>query len=82
MPRIYAEHLPHALLCQLCAPAGVTDAGLRPRPIKRVAVLGGGLMGSGIATACVLVGIDVLLKEVNQRFLEASPRCCGTAVPC
>ncbi|KAL4446209.1 hypothetical protein ABPG77_003016 [Micractinium sp. CCAP 211/92] len=50
---------------------GVTDAGLRPRPIKRVAVLGGGLMGSGIATACVLVGIEVLLKEVNQKFLEA-----------
>jgi len=53
-------------------PAGVTDAGLRPRPIKRVAVLGGGLMGSGIATACVLVGIDVVLKEVNQKFLDVS----------
>ncbi|KAI3432440.1 hypothetical protein D9Q98_003993 [Chlorella vulgaris] len=50
---------------------GVTDAGLRPRPIKRVAVLGGGLMGSGIATACVLAGIEVLLKEVNQKFLDA-----------
>lgn len=48
----------------------MTDAGLRPRPIQRVAVLGGGLMGSGIATACVLSGIDVVLKEVNQKFLE------------
>lgn len=55
-----------------CAAAGVTDAGLRPRPIKRVAVLGGGLMGSGIATACALAGIDVLLKEVNQKFLDVS----------
>jgi enoyl-CoA hydratase/3-hydroxyacyl-CoA dehydrogenase len=49
----------------------VTDAGLKPRSIKRVAVLGGGLMGSGIATACILNGIDVLLKEVNQKFLDA-----------
>lgn len=101
--------------------AGVTDAGLKPRPIKRVAVLGGeawvaagaegehsgsaaalpscacaccavhpllallicrlacsphritgGLMGSGIATACILNGIDVVLKEVNQKFLDVS----------
>lgn len=49
---------------------GVTDAGLKPRPIRRVAVLGGGLMGSGIATALVLAGVEVLLKEVNQQFLE------------
>jgi enoyl-CoA hydratase/3-hydroxyacyl-CoA dehydrogenase len=52
----------------------VTDAGLKPRSIKRVAVLGGGLMGSGIATACILNGIDVLLKEVNQKFLDVSGR--------
>ncbi|URE19981.1 Peroxisomal fatty acid beta-oxidation multifunctional [Musa troglodytarum] len=32
----------------------VTDVGLRPRKIKRVAVIGGGLMGSGIATALIL----------------------------
>ncbi len=50
---------------------GVTDAGLSPRPIRRVAVLGGGLMGSGIATACVLAGVEVLLKEVSQQFLDA-----------
>jgi hypothetical protein len=45
-------------------------AGLKPRPIKVVAVLGGGLMGSGIATALVLAGVNVLLKEVNQQFLD------------
>ncbi len=49
---------------------GVTDRGLKARPIKRIAVLGGGLMGSGIATACVLVGIEVVLKEINQKFLD------------
>lgn len=29
-------------------------------------------MGSGIATACILNGIDVVLKEVNQKFLDVS----------
>jgi len=52
--------------------AGVTDAGLKPRPVRKLAVLGGGLMGSGIATAAVLSGINVLLKEVNQQFLDVS----------
>jgi enoyl-CoA hydratase/3-hydroxyacyl-CoA dehydrogenase len=49
---------------------GITDGGLKPRRIKKIAVLGGGLMGSGIATASALAGIEVLLKEVNQKFLE------------
>jgi hypothetical protein len=55
--------------------AGVSDAGLKPRKVARVAVLGGGLMGSGIATALVLAGVDVLLKEVNQQFLDVSVAC-------
>lgn len=50
---------------------GVTDLGLSPRKIKKVAVIGGGLMGSGIATALVLSSYPVVLKEVNQKFLEA-----------
>lgn len=53
---------------------GVTGVGLKARPIKKVAVIGGGLMGSGIATACILVGIQVVLKEVNQQFLDVSFR--------
>ncbi|XP_061370540.1 peroxisomal fatty acid beta-oxidation multifunctional protein MFP2-like [Gastrolobium bilobum] len=50
---------------------GVTDRGLAPRPVKRVAILGGGLMGSGIATALILSNYPVILKEVNQKFLDA-----------
>ncbi|KAL4565778.1 hypothetical protein LXL04_029884 [Taraxacum kok-saghyz] len=49
---------------------GVTDRGLKPRNIKKVAILGGGLMGSGIATALLLSGYQVVLKEVNQKFLD------------
>jgi enoyl-CoA hydratase/3-hydroxyacyl-CoA dehydrogenase len=50
---------------------GVTDIGLKPRPIRKVAVIGGGLMGSGIATACILAGQEVILKEINEKFLNA-----------
>ncbi|XP_057417250.1 peroxisomal fatty acid beta-oxidation multifunctional protein MFP2 [Lotus japonicus] len=50
---------------------GVTDRGLIPRHVKKVAILGGGLMGSGIATALILSNYPVILKEVNQKFLDA-----------
>lgn len=44
---------------------------MKPRKIKKVAILGGGLMGSGIATALVLSNFPVVLKEVNEKFLQA-----------
>ncbi|KAI3872452.1 hypothetical protein MKX03_023192 [Papaver bracteatum] len=48
----------------------VTDVGLKPRHIKKVAVIGGGLMGSGIATALILSNIFVVLKEINTEYLQ------------
>lgn len=50
---------------------GITDLGLVPRRINKVAILGGGLMGSGIATALMLSNYPVILKEVNEKFLQA-----------
>lgn len=50
---------------------GITDRGLMPRQVRNVAVVGGGLMGSGIATALVLSNYSVILKEVNDKFLQA-----------
>ncbi|XP_059647782.1 glyoxysomal fatty acid beta-oxidation multifunctional protein MFP-a [Cornus florida] len=50
---------------------GVTDLGLKPRRISKVAIIGGGLMGSGIATALILSNYSVILKEVNEKFLQA-----------
>ncbi|KAK4757727.1 hypothetical protein SAY87_019028 [Trapa incisa] len=47
----------------------VTDSGLKPRIVKKVAVLGGGLMGSGIATALILGNVNVVLKEINNEYL-------------
>jgi enoyl-CoA hydratase/3-hydroxyacyl-CoA dehydrogenase len=49
---------------------GVTDIQLKPRQIRKVAVIGGGLMGSGIATALLVSNISVVLKEVNPQFLQ------------
>eukprot|EP00854_Cymbomonas_tetramitiformis_P018996 gene18996-22708_t len=49
---------------------GITDQGLKPTKLNTVAVLGGGLMGSGICTALALSGSNVLLKEINQKFLD------------
>lgn len=48
----------------------VTDVGLKPRHIKKVAVIGGGLMGSGIATALLLSNVYVVLKEINTEYLQ------------
>jgi enoyl-CoA hydratase/3-hydroxyacyl-CoA dehydrogenase len=50
---------------------GVTDQKLEPKPIRKVGVLGGGTMGSGIATWLISSGIDVVLKEANEEFAEA-----------
>ncbi|KAL6588129.1 hypothetical protein OROMI_001107 [Orobanche minor] len=50
---------------------GVSDLRLKPRSVKKVAILGGGLMGSGIATALILANYEVILKEVNDKFLQS-----------
>ena len=51
---------------------GVTDVGLKPRPTKCVGVIGGGLMGSGIATACILNG-GAGLHSLTPRSTLDSP---------
>src|SRR6266446_4359045 len=38
--------------------------------IKRVGVLGCGLMGSGIAQICATAGFDVTVLEVEQKYLD------------
>src|SRR5438270_3155482 len=38
--------------------------------IKKVGVLGCGLMGSGIAQVCAMAGFDVSVLEVEQKFLD------------
>ncbi|MEU0274332.1 3-hydroxyacyl-CoA dehydrogenase NAD-binding domain-containing protein [Streptomyces sp. NPDC006307] len=51
--------------------------GVEPRTVRKVAVLGAGMMGAGIAYACAKAGIDVVLKDVS---LEAAEKGKGYAV--
>ncbi|MFE9407888.1 3-hydroxyacyl-CoA dehydrogenase NAD-binding domain-containing protein [Streptomyces sp. NPDC006704] len=44
--------------------------GIEPRPVRRVAVLGAGMMGAGIAYACARAGIEVVLKDVSLEAAE------------
>ena len=41
------------------------------RKIQRLAILGAGTMGAGIATVCLQKGLFVILKEIKQEFLDA-----------
>lgn len=43
---------------------------LRPRQIKTLGVVGGGLMGSGIAAAALMSGIKVVLKDMNDKLVN------------
>ena len=38
--------------------------------IKKVCVLGAGLMGSGIAQVCAQAGMEVTLRDIEQRFVD------------
>ncbi|WP_418960063.1 3-hydroxyacyl-CoA dehydrogenase NAD-binding domain-containing protein [Streptomyces tritici] len=39
--------------------------GVEPRTVRKVAVLGAGMMGAGIAYSCARAGIEVVLKDVS-----------------
>ncbi len=49
--------------------ASNSDAALRSRKIKKVAVLGSGIMGSGIACHFANIGLDVLMLDMVPRDL-------------
>jgi 3-hydroxybutyryl-CoA dehydrogenase len=42
--------------------------------IERIGIVGGGLMGSGIAEVCAFAGRDVLLREVDGPMVDAAKR--------
>ncbi|MFV0278099.1 MAG: 3-hydroxyacyl-CoA dehydrogenase NAD-binding domain-containing protein [Parahaliea sp.] len=45
-------------------------AGIEPRPVKKVGVLGAGMMGQGIAYVSAMSGIEVVLKDVSLEAAE------------
>jgi 3-hydroxyacyl-CoA dehydrogenase/enoyl-CoA hydratase/3-hydroxybutyryl-CoA epimerase len=49
---------------------GSKDRSIKPEPIKKVGVLGAGLMGSGIAHSVIMSGRRVVMKDVSDEALE------------
>ncbi|MFF3763187.1 3-hydroxyacyl-CoA dehydrogenase NAD-binding domain-containing protein [Streptomyces sp. NPDC001922] len=45
-------------------------SGIEPRTVRKVAVLGAGMMGAGIAYSCAKAGIEVVLKDVSTEAAE------------
>lgn len=45
-------------------------AGIEQREVRKVAVLGAGMMGAGIAYSCARAGIEVVLKDVSQEAAD------------
>ncbi len=46
--------------------------GVEPRALQSIGVIGGGTMGAGIATACLLSGFNVVLIEMSEAAAEAA----------
>ena len=42
------------------------------KEIRKVGVLGGGLMGSGIAQVSAMAGFDTVVREVSDAVIEKS----------
>ncbi|WP_314408204.1 3-hydroxyacyl-CoA dehydrogenase NAD-binding domain-containing protein [Streptomyces kroppenstedtii] len=55
-----------------------------PRQVRKVAVLGAGMMGAGIAYSCARAGLDVILKDVSAEAAAQgkaySQKLCAKAV--
>jgi 3-hydroxyacyl-CoA dehydrogenase/enoyl-CoA hydratase/3-hydroxybutyryl-CoA epimerase len=49
---------------------GARPAGLAPRTVRRLGVLGAGMMGAGIAHAAAQAGIPVVLKDLSLQAAE------------
>jgi 3-hydroxyacyl-CoA dehydrogenase/enoyl-CoA hydratase/3-hydroxybutyryl-CoA epimerase len=58
--------------------------GIEPRPVRKVAVLGAGMMGAGIAYSCARAGMEVVLKDVSAEAAAKgkgySEKLCAKAV--
>src|SRR2546427_11656440 len=42
--------------------------------IKKIAVIGAGTMGAGIAQACAAAGFQVTMRDIEQRFVDGGFR--------
>ncbi len=51
-------------------PALDAEPAARPRPIRKVGVVGAGQMGSGIAHVSALAGLDVVVVDIDQKQID------------
>ncbi|GIX13933.1 MAG: enoyl-CoA hydratase [Paracoccaceae bacterium] len=58
-----AQALRHAFFAERAVARPRAIAGATPRPLSRIAVVGGGLMGCGIAASALAAGLQVTLVE-------------------
>lgn len=63
--------LVHAFFAERRASHSPVAESVKPRAIARVAVIGGGTMGSGIAAALLDAGLDAVMLERDAASLEA-----------
>src|SRR5437879_13781984 len=42
--------------------------------VKKIAVIGAGTMGAGIAQACAAAGFQVTMRDIEQRFVDGGFR--------
>lgn len=59
---------------------GVSDEKVKPRDVRRVGVLGSGLMGAGIATAHARSGIPAAMVDVDEGRLQAGLKAASDVV--
>ena len=55
---------------KVAKPASIGDA--KPLPIRQVGIVGGGLMGTGIAFACLLAGYDICVIERDDASIAGA----------
>ncbi|MCV6584487.1 MAG: 3-hydroxyacyl-CoA dehydrogenase NAD-binding domain-containing protein [Marinibacterium sp.] len=66
------EGLIHAFFSERAVSKLPELKGVAPRALDAIAVLGGGTMGSGIATSALLAGLPVTMLEVTPEAAEAA----------
>lgn len=66
-----SKALRHAFFAERAVAKPPLVQGVAPREISRAAVVGGGLMGSGISTSLLLAGVSVVMIEMDDEAAEA-----------
>ena len=67
-----SKALRHAFFAERQAAKPELIRGAEATPVERIIVVGGGLMGAGIATACLGAGCSVHILEQNEEGAEAA----------